>query len=117
MAPGALHLGVVADSPQQPVCHARGAAGAGGNGAGSFVGDGDGEDPRRADDDLLQGFGGVVVLQPVADAEAVTQRRGQQARAGRGADQRERRQVGSVTVRAPAPCPSTTGRRRSSIAG
>ena len=36
---------------------------------------------------------GVVVLEPVADAEAVAQRRRQQAGAGGRADQRERRQV------------------------
>ena len=35
----------------------------------------------------------VVELQPLHDAEAVAQRRGQKPRAGGGADQRERRQV------------------------
>ena len=46
------------------------------------------EDPGRALDDQRQVLG-AVVLEPVADAEAVAQRRGQQPRAGGRADQRE----------------------------
>ena len=49
------------------------------------------EDPRRARDDLGEVLG-VVVLEPVADAEAVAQRGRQQPGAGRRADQGERRQ-------------------------
>ena len=48
----------------------------------------DAEDPGRALDDQRQ-VGGVVVLEPVADAEAVAQRRRQQAGPGGGADQGE----------------------------
>ena len=54
--------------------------------------DADAEQPRRALDDALD-VGGVVVVEPVRDAEAVAQRRGQKPGAGRGADQRERLQL------------------------
>ena len=51
----------------------------------------DPEDPGRALDDQRQVLG-LVVLEPVADAEAVAQRRRQQARPGSSRRQRERRQ-------------------------
>lgn len=47
---------------------------------------------RRALNDARQ-FGGAVKLQALHDAEALAQRRSQQARAGGRADQRERRQA------------------------
>ena len=50
------------------------------------------EDPRRALDDRRQVVD-AVVLEAVLQAEAVAQRRRQQARARRRADERERRQV------------------------
>ena len=52
----------------------------------------DAEDSCRARDDALE-LGVVVELQPLHDAEAVAERRGQQSRARRRADQRERLQV------------------------
>ena len=54
--------------------------------------DGHAEDAGRARHDALE-LGRGVELQPLHDAEAVAQRRGQQARARGRADQRERRQV------------------------
>ena len=50
------------------------------------------EHARAAVHDLLQ-FGLGVEIQPHRNAEAVAQRRGEQARARRRADQRERRQI------------------------
>ena len=50
------------------------------------------EDARRAQDDPGE-VGGLVQLEPVRDAEAVAQRRGEQAGARGGADQREGREV------------------------
>ena len=58
---------------------------------GALAVDLDVEDPGGALDDQRQVLG-AVVLEAVADAEAVAQRRGQEARAGGRADQRERRQ-------------------------
>jgi hypothetical protein len=53
---------------------------------------GDAEDAGRACDDARE-VGNRVELQPLHDAEAVAQRRGQQAGARGRADQREGRQV------------------------
>ena len=89
--PGSLHLGEVADPLQQPVGDPRRAARARGDRLRALGVDLDLEDARRALDDLRE-VRGAVVLEPVADAEAVAQRRGQQAGAGGGADQREGRQ-------------------------
>ena len=58
----------------------------------------------------------LVELEPVGHAEAVAQRRGQQAGARGGADQRELGQVERDHAR-PAPCPTVIGSLRSSIAG
>ena len=52
----------------------------------------DAHDSRRAPDHERQILG-PVVLEPVGDAEAVAQRRGEQPRPGGGADQREGRQL------------------------
>ena len=50
------------------------------------------EDPRRAPDDRRQ-LAGVVVPEPERHPEPVAERRRQEPRAGRGADERERREV------------------------
>jgi hypothetical protein len=50
------------------------------------------EQPRRAEDDLLQILGGIII-EPVDEAEAGAQRRGNHARAGGRADEGEARQV------------------------
>ena len=82
------HLRVVADAAQQPVGDARRAARPPGDlGRGGVV-DRHVENPRRAADDLLE-IRRRVELQPVDDAEARSQRRGQQARPRRRADERE----------------------------
>ena len=59
------------------------------------------EDAGGADDDAGE-VAGAVVLEPVLEAEAVAQRRGQQAGAGGGADQREGRQLERDDARAGA---------------
>ena len=88
----AADLGEVAHALEQPVGDARGAAGALGDRAGAGGVDRDAEDARRSA--RRSGSGRrAVVLEPVLDPEAVAQRRGQQAGAGGGADQREGRQV------------------------
>jgi hypothetical protein len=91
-APAGLDLGEVAHPAQQPVGDARRAAGAAGDLGGAVRLGLDGEDLRRAADDVGQVLGRVV-LQPLHDAEAIAQRRGQQPGARGRADQRERRQV------------------------
>ena len=58
----------------------------------------------------------LVGLEAVLDAEAVAQRRGQQAGAGRGPDECERRQIERDDPR-PCPRPTVIGSWRSSIAG
>ena len=93
------HLGEVAHAAQDAVGHPRGAARAAGDLAAAAVVDLDPQDPGRAADDLLDLLR-VVVVEPVRDAEAVAQRRGQQAGASGRADQRERRQVEPDRVRA-----------------
>src|SRR3546814_12417917 len=91
-AAGGADLGVVAHAPQQAVGDARGAARTARDLAGALGYAVDAQDLRRALHDPGQVFG-AVELQPLDDAEAVAQRRGQQAGAGGGADQGERRQV------------------------
>src|SRR5690606_24511437 len=78
-------LGVVADPAQQPVGDARGATRAARDLAGAPGFAIDAQDPGRTPHDPLQ-LRGAVELQPLDDAEAVAQRRGQQASAGGGAD-------------------------------
>ena len=84
------NLGDVADTAQDPVGDPRRAARATGDLVGCVVGDLDVEDPRRAAND-----GGEilrrVVLEPERHPEAVAERRGEQASAGRRTDERERR--------------------------
>ena len=58
---------------------------------------------RRAADHDFRQFLGAVELQPLHDAEAIAQRRGQQTRPGRGAHQGEGRQVELDRARARGP--------------
>jgi hypothetical protein len=88
----ALHVGEVADAPQQPVGDPRRAARAARDLAAPSSSSGDVEQPRRAADDLRQ-LVGAVELEPRDDAEAVAQRVGEHAGARRRADQRERLQL------------------------
>src|SRR3546814_4654006 len=81
-AAGGADLGVVAHAPQQAVGDARGAARAARDLAGALGYAVDAQDLRRALHDPGQVFG-AVELQPLDDAEAVAQRRGQQAEIGR----------------------------------
>src|SRR4051812_8929406 len=95
------HLGVVAHAPQEPVGDTRRRAGAGRDRARAGGLDLDAQDRRAAPDDdreLLDRVG----LEAGLDAEAVAQRRGQQPRARRRADQRERRQLERHHARAGA---------------
>ena len=88
----AADLRVVAHPLQQPVGDPRRASRALGDHVLAAGLDLDLEDARGAANDLRQ-VGGVVVLEPLGDAEAVAQRRRQQPGPGRRADERERRQV------------------------
>ena len=85
-------LGDVAHAPQDPVRDARRAARAAGDLLGRLVLDLHAQDPRRAANDAREILGAVVV-EPVRHAEAVAERRREEAGAGRRADERERRQV------------------------
>src|SRR5947209_5501004 len=97
----AVDLGVVADPSQEAVGDARRAAGAGGDGEGSVGLDRDAEDLGGTLDDrgevLLR-----VQVEAVGDAEAVAQRRRQEAGSGGRSDQRELRQVERHHARARA---------------
>ena len=89
MWPSARTCGVVADPPQQPVGDARRAARRGppvSRAASSSIGT-----PRmRAERRTISSMSAArVEIQPVHDAEARAQRRGEQSRARRRADQRE----------------------------
>ena len=97
----AAHLGVVAHALEQPVGHARRAARAARDRARAGPVDLDAEDPGRALDDVGEVVR-VVEVEPVRDAEAVAQRRREQAGARGGADQRELRQVERDDARARA---------------
>ena len=88
----AAHLGEVAHPAQQPVGDAGGAPGPAGDLRGARRVDGDAEDAGGPHDDGLE-VGGLVVVEPGDEAEAVAQRAGDQAGAGGGADQREAGQV------------------------
>ena len=92
ISPGVAHLGDVADAPQDPVRDPRRPARAAGDLVGGVVLDLDAEDAGRAPDDRAE-LGRLVVAEPERHPEAVAQRRRQEARAGRRADERERRQV------------------------
>ena len=113
--PGAPNLGEVPDPFQEPVRDPWRPPRALGDHSLAPGLDLDLEDARRAVDDQRQVVG-LVMLEPLADPEAVAQRGRQQPGAGRCADQGEGGRS-RVTVRAPAPWPSTIGSRRSSIAG
>ena len=88
----APHLGEVAHPPQEPVGDARGAAGPPGDLAAPVGVDRHLEDGGCPLDDGLE-VGGVVVVEPGHEPEAVAQRAGDQTGAGGGADQGE---VGDV---------------------
>ena len=90
--PVAAHLGPVAHALEQAVGDARRPAAARGDRRGAAVVERDAEDLRRAAHDPREVVRRVG-LEAVLDPEAVAQRRRQQPRAGRGADERERRQV------------------------
>jgi hypothetical protein len=85
-------MSIAARAPQQAVGDARGAARPARDFARAVGVAVDAEDARGAAHDPGQLLGRIE-LQPLDDAEAVAQRRGQQAGAGGGADQGERRQV------------------------
>ena len=89
---GVTHLGDVADAPQDPVGDPRRPPRAACDLVGGVVLDLDAEDARRAAHDRTE-LSRVVVAEPERHPEAVAQRRRQQARARRGADEREGRQV------------------------
>ena len=86
------HFGDVAHAPEDPVGDPRRAARARRDLVGRVVRDLDLEDPRRAPDDRRQ-LAGVVVPEPERHPEPVAERRRQEPRAGRRADERERREV------------------------
>ena len=87
-APVRPHLRVIAHPPQQPVRDAGCTARALGDLACRIFVDLDAEDARRAPHDLVDVLLGVVV-EPVHDAEPRAQRRRQQSRPRRRADQAE----------------------------
>ena len=91
MRPVALDLGVVAHAAQQAVGDARRAARALRDARRALGVDGHAEDAGRARHDALE-LGDGIELEALHDAEAIAQRRGQQARARGRADQRERLQ-------------------------
>ena len=82
------HLRKVAHAPEQPIGDARRAARAPGELRGSGLDDRDIQNAGRPDDDFPQ-VGFSIEIEAVHDAETRSQRRRQQPRAGRGADQRE----------------------------
>ena len=86
------HRGEVAHPAQQPARDPRRAAGAPRDLDRAVPGQRQAEDRGAAHDDRLE-LGVIVEMQAREDAEAVAQRRGQQAGAGGRADQGERRQV------------------------
>ena len=86
------HLRIIAHPAQKTVCDTRRAAGARGDlvcplGHDPYI-----QDARRANNDTLQLLRRIE-LETQGHAEAVAQRRRQLARARRGADQREMRQI------------------------
>ncbi|MNV35862.1 hypothetical protein D3C71_1273230 [compost metagenome] len=91
MAAG-LDLRIVAYATQQAVGDTRGAACAAGDLACAFGAAINAEDAGRTPHDAGQLFGRIE-LQALHDAEAVAQRRGQQAGAGGCTNQRKRRQI------------------------
>src|SRR6266404_1398538 len=82
------YLGEIARAAQQPVGDTRRAAAASRNLKGAIVVHGDPQDRCGTAHDNDEFFRRVK-LQPMNDAEARTQRRSHQSRAGRGPDQRE----------------------------
>ena len=87
-----LDLGEIAHAAQQPVGNSRRTARAPCNLARALLVHLDIENGRRTLHDMCQVLGRIE-LQPLDDAETVTQRRGQQTGTCRCADQRERGQV------------------------
>ena len=94
-----MHRGEIADAAQQPHRDARRAAGAAGDLGGAVGGQIERQDAGTARQDLRQ-LGSLIKQQPQRNAETLAQRPGDQPRAGRRADQRERRQVDADRARA-----------------
>ena len=80
-----LHLSVIPDPPEHPVCDAGGAPAPPGDLIGSVGHNVHMKDPRRSGDDSGELLWGIE-LQPQRHAEAVPQRRGELARPGGGPD-------------------------------
>ena len=91
-------MGEVAHAAQQAAGDARGAAAAAGDFVRAVVGDRGIEQLGGAADDLLE-LGDGVEIEPDRDAEAVAQRGGEQAGAGRRADERELGEVDADAAR------------------
>ena len=89
---GSLDLREVADAAQDAICDPRSPSRARGDGLGTAVVDLDSEDPGGPVDNRRQ-VGLLVVLETVRNTEPVVELLGQEARAGGGADEGERRQV------------------------
>ena len=88
----AAHLGPIAHALQQAVGQTRSAPGAASDLKRTLLVDGNVQNGSRAAHDERELLGRVV-LQAEGHAEAVAQRTGEQARARRGADEREARQI------------------------
>ena len=84
--------GEIADPAQEPRGDARRAARAAGDLGGAVRREVDAEDAGAAPDDVLE-FRDGVEIEPDRNAEAVAERRGEEAEPGGRADQRERREV------------------------
>ena len=83
-----VDLREVAHAPQEAVRDPRRSAGTACDLGGRFLGDGKAEKTGRAADDLLDLLGRVII-DPPEEPESGAQRRGEQSRARRSADQRE----------------------------
>ena len=87
-----LHLGKIAHSAQQPIGDARSAARALRDPVRAIGLEIQLQDRGTANHDLRQ-FRGRIEFQTLHDAEAISQRRGEKPRSGRGANQGEGRQI------------------------
>src|SRR6266516_599740 len=94
----ASHLRIVAHATEQIVRNAWCAATAPGDFVRAIQFDFHVQQPRGANDDFVQ-LRGLVIVQPLAHGETGEQRRGEQAAAGRGADEGETRQVQADAAR------------------
>lgn len=112
----AAHLGPIAHALQQAVGQTRSAPGTAGNLKRTLLVDGNVQNGSRAAHDERELLGRVV-LQAEGHAEAVAQRTGEQARARRGADEREARQIQAEWSGPPGPFLTTISSTKSSSAG